>query len=199
MKRKEGKKIKIVIGLGNPGKKYEKTRHNIGFIAVDNLRKKMNISDEREKFQALVSEKNIDGEKVIFFKPQTFMNLSGNSVIEIVNFYKLDPKKDIIVIYDDMDLSFGDIRIREKGSSGGHNGIKSIISHIGEEFIRIKCGIGAKEKDAVEHVLGEFNQTEQKDLDEILEKINNCVIEMLSVQNLDRIMQKYNKKKEKLK
>ena len=188
--------MKVVIGLGNPGKKYEKTRHNIGFIAVDNLRKKMNISDEREKFQALVSEKNIDGEKVIFLKPQTFMNLSGNSVIEIVNFYKLDPKKDIIVIYDDMDLSFGDIRIREKGSSGGHNGIKSIISHIGEEFIRIKCGIGAKEKDAVEHVLGEFNQTEQKDLDEILEKINNCVIEMLSVQNLDRIMQKYNKKKE---
>lgn len=188
--------MKVVIGLGNPGKKYEKTRHNIGFIAVDNLRKKMNISDEREKFQALVSEKNIDGEKVIFLKPQTFMNLSGNSVIEIVNFYKLDPKKDIIVIYDDMDLSFGDIRIREKGSSGGHNGIKSIISHIGEEFIRIKCGIGAKEKDAVEHVLGEFNQTEQKDLDEILEKINNCVIEMLTVQNLDRIMQKYNKKKE---
>ena len=188
--------MKVVIGLGNPGKKYEKTRHNIGFIAIDNLRKKMNISDEREKFQALVSEKNIDGEKVIFLKPQTFMNLSGNSVIEIVNFYKLDPKKDIIVIYDDMDLSFGDIRIREKGSSGGHNGIKSIISHIGEEFIRIKCGIGAKEKDAIEHVLGEFNQTEQKDLDEILEKINNCVIEMLSVQNLDRIMQKYNKKKE---
>jgi len=191
--------MKVVIGLGNPGKKYEKTRHNIGFVAIDNLRKKMNISDEREKFQALISEKNIDGEKVIFLKPQTFMNLSGNSVIEIVNFYKLDPKKDIIVIYDDMDLSFGDIRIREKGSSGGHNGIKSIISHIGEEFIRIKCGIGAKEKDAVEHVLGEFNQTEQKDLDEILEKINNCVIEMLSVQNLDRIMQKYNKKKEKLK
>ena len=191
--------MKVVIGLGNPGKKYEKTRHNIGFIAVDNLRKKMNISDEREKFQALVSEKNIDGEKVIFLKPQTFMNLSGNSVIEIVNFYKLDPKKDIIVIYDDMDLSFGDIRIREKGSSGGHNGIKSIISHIGEEFIRIKCGIGAKEKDAVEHVLGEFNQTEQKDLEEILEKIYNCVIEMLSVRNLDRIMQKYNKKKENLK
>ena len=191
--------MKVVIGLGNPGKKYEKTRHNIGFIAVDNLRKKFNISDEREKFQALVSEKNIDGEKVIFFKPQTFMNLSGNAVIEIINFYKLDPKKDIIVIYDDMDLPFGDIRIREKGSSGGHNGIKSIISHIGEEFIRIKCGIGAKEKDAVEHVLGEFNQTEQKNLDKILENINNCIVEILNVQNLDRIMQKYNKKKEKLK
>ena len=191
--------MKVVIGLGNPGKKYEKTRHNMGFLAVDSLRKKLNINDEREKFQALVSEKNINGEKVIFFKPQTFMNLSGNAIIEIINFYKLDPKKDIIVIYDDMDLSFGDIRIREKGSSGGHNGIKSIISHIGEEFIRIKCGIGAKEKGAVEHVLGEFNQTEQKDLEEILEKIYNCVIEMLSVQNLDRIMQKYNKKKENLK
>ncbi|CAN2326258.1 aminoacyl-tRNA hydrolase [Fusobacterium sp. oral taxon C10] len=191
--------MKVVIGLGNPGKKYEKTRHNMGFLAVDSLRKKFNLSDEREKFQAFVSEKNIDGEKVIFFKPQTFMNLSGNAVIEIINFYKLDPKKDIIVIYDDMDLPFGDIRIREKGSSGGHNGIKSIISHIGEEFIRIKCGIGAKEKDAVEHVLGEFNQTEQKNLDKILENINNCIVEILNVQNLDRIMQKYNKKKEKLK
>ena len=191
--------MKVVIGLGNPGKKYEKTRHNMGFLAVDSLKKKFNLSDEREKFQAFVSEKNIDGEKVIFFKPQTFMNLSGNAVIEIINFYKLDPKKDIVVIYDDMDLPFGDIRIREKGSSGGHNGIKSIISHIGEEFIRIKCGIGAKEKDAVEHVLGEFNQTEQKNLDKILENINNCVVEILNVQNLDRIMQKYNKKKEKLK
>ena len=191
--------MKVVIGLGNPGKKYEKTRHNIGFIAIDSLRKKLNISDEREKFQALISEKNIDGEKVIFLKPQTFMNLSGNSVIEIVNFYKLDSKKDIIVIYDDMDLPFGDIRIREKGSSGGHNGIKSIISHIGEEFIRIKCGIGAKEKGAIEYVLGEFNQTEQKSLDEILDNIDNCVIEMITVQNMDRIMQKYNKKKEKLK
>jgi len=191
--------MKVVIGLGNPGKKYEKTRHNMGFLVVDSLRKKFNLSDEREKFHAFVSEKNIDGEKVIFFKPQTFMNLSGNAVIEIINFYKLDPKKDIIVIYDDMDLPFGDIRIREKGSSGGHNGIKSIISHIGEEFIRIKCGIGAKEKDAVEHVLGEFNQTEQKNLDKILENINNCIVEILNVQNLDRIMQKYNKKKEKLK
>ena len=119
--------MKVVIGLGNPGKKYEKTRHNIGFIVVDSLRKKFNLTDEREKFQALISEKNIDGEKVIFFKPQTFMNLSGNALIEIVNFYKLDPKKDIIVVYDDMSLDFGDIRIREKGSSGGHNGIKSII------------------------------------------------------------------------
>lgn len=191
--------MKVVIGLGNPGKKYEKTRHNIGFIVVDSLRKKFNLTDEREKFQALISEKNIDGEKVIFFKPQTFMNLSGNALIEIVNFYKLDPKKDIIVVYDDMSLDFGDIRIRKKGSSGGHNGIKSIISHIGEEFIRIKCGIGAKKEDAVEHVLGEFSQSEQKELVEFLEKLNECIIDILTVQNLERTMQKYNKKKEKLK
>lgn len=191
--------MKIIVGLGNPGKKYEKTRHNIGFMVVDKLREQYNISDEREKFQALISEKNIDGEKVIFFKPQTFMNLSGNAIIEIINFYKLDSKKDIIVIYDDMDLDFGDIRIRERGSSGGHNGIKSIISHIGEEFIRIKCGIGAKKDDTIEYVLGEFSQTEQKELGEILEKINNCVIEIITVQNLDKIMQKYNKKKQKLK
>ena len=191
--------MKVVIGLGNPGKKYEKTRHNIGFIVVDSLRKKFNLTDEREKFQALISEKNIDGEKVIFFKPQTFMNLSGNALIEIVNFYKLDPKKDIIVVYDDMSLDFGDIRIREKGSSGGHNGIKSIIFHIGEEFVRIKCGIGAKKEDAVEHVLGEFSQSEQKELVEFLEKLNECIIDILTVQNLERTMQKYNKKKEKLK
>lgn len=191
--------MKVVIGLGNPGKKYEKTRHNIGFMVIDRLRKNYNINDEREKFQALVSEKNIEGEKVIFLKPQTFMNLSGNSIIEIINFYKLNPKKDIIVVYDDMDLPFGNIRIRERGSAGGHNGVKSIISHIGEEFIRIKCGIGAKEKDAIEYVLGEFSQTEQQELNEILENINNCIVEMLKVQKTDIIMQKYNKKKEKLK
>lgn len=189
--------MKVVIGLGNPGKKYEKTRHNIGFIAVDSLREKYGLTDEREKFQALVSEKSIDGEKIIFLKPQTFMNLSGNSVIEIINFYKLDPKKDIIVVYDDMDLPFGDIRVKEKGSSGGHNGIKSIISHIGQDFIRVKCGIGAKKEDAVEHVLGEFNQTEQKELIEILNKIKNCIIEIISIQDLNKIMQNYNKKNKK--
>ncbi|WP_074016412.1 aminoacyl-tRNA hydrolase [Fusobacterium massiliense] len=187
--------MKVVIGLGNPGKKYEKTRHNIGFIVVDSLREKFNVTEEREKFQALVSEKNIEGEKVIFFKPQTFMNLSGNAVIEIVNFYKLNPTEDLIVIYDDMDLDFGDIRIREKGSSGGHNGIKSIISHIGENFLRIKCGIGAKKLDAVEHVLGEFSQSEQKEMSENLEKIKNCVIDLITVQDINKTMQKYNKKK----
>ncbi len=135
--------MKVVIGLGNPGKEYASTRHNIGFMAVDKMREKYGL-DEKVKFQALISEKVIKGEKIIFLKPQTFMNLSGNSVIEIINFYKLDPKEDIIVVYDDMDLPFGQLRVKDKGSSGGHNGIKSIISHIGDNFIRIKCGIGSK-------------------------------------------------------
>ncbi|MDO4689877.1 MAG: aminoacyl-tRNA hydrolase [Fusobacterium sp.] len=186
--------MKIVIGLGNPGKQYENTRHNIGFMAIDMLIKKYGL-DEKSKFQALISETNIKGEKIIFLKPQTFMNLSGNSIIEILNFYKLDPKEDIIVIYDDMDLPFGQLRVKDRGSSGGHNGIKSIISHVGENFIRIKCGIGNKKNNAVEHVLGKFNQTEQKELDEILTEIVSCIEAIISVQNLPQVMQIYNKKK----
>lgn len=186
--------MKIVIGLGNPGKQYENTRHNIGFMAIDKMIKKYGL-DEKSKFQALVSETTIKGEKVIFLKPQTFMNLSGNSVIEIINFYKLNPKEDIIVVYDDMDLPFGQLRVKDKGSSGGHNGIKSIISHLGDSFIRIKCGIGSKKDDAVEHVLGKFNQSEQKELDEILSEIASCIEAIISVQNLTQVMQNYNKKK----
>lgn len=186
--------MKVVIGLGNPGKEYENTRHNIGFMAVDKMREKYSL-DEKTKFQGLISEKSIKGEKIIFLKPQTFMNLSGNSVIEIINFYKLNPKEDIIVVYDDMDLPFGQLRVKDKGSSGGHNGIKSIISHIGEDFIRIKCGIGSKKNDAVEHVLGKFSQTEQSELNEMMIEILNCIEAIISVQNLTQVMQIYNKKK----
>ena len=138
--------MKLIVGLGNPGNKYEKTRHNIGFEVISKLQEELNIVGEKDKFQGLLSEKNIDGEKVLFLKPQTFMNLSGNSIIEVINFYKLNPKTDLVVIYDDMDLPVGKLRVKEKGSSGGHNGIKSIISHLGDEFLRIKCGIG-KPKD----------------------------------------------------
>lgn len=186
--------MKIIIGLGNPGKQYENTRHNIGFMAIDRMIKKYSL-DEKAKFQGLISETHIKGEKVIFLKPQTFMNLSGNSIMEIVNFYKLNPTEDIVVIYDDMDLAFGQLRVKDKGSSGGHNGIKSIISHLGEKFIRIKCGIGKKKTDAVEHVLGKFNQTEQKELDEMLTELVNCIEAIITVQNLSQVMQIYNKKK----
>lgn len=130
--------MKLVVGLGNPGDKYAKTRHNIGFEVINKLQKDLNIIGEKDKFQGLLSEKNIDGEKVLFLKPQTFMNLSGNSIAAVINFYKIDVKNDMIVIYDDMDLPVGKLRVKEKGSSGGHNGIKSIISHLGDEFLRIK-------------------------------------------------------------
>ena len=155
--------MKLIVGLGNPGSKYEKTRHNIGFEVINYLQKDLGITNEKEKFQGLISEKNIDGEKVLFLKPQTFMNLSGNSIIEVINFYKLNPKTDLVVIYDDMDLPVGKLRVKEKGSSGGHNGIKSIIANLGtEEFNRIKVGIGHPEShNIIDYVLKRPSKEEE--------------------------------------
>lgn len=186
--------MKLVVGLGNPGSKYEKTRHNVGFEVINRLQKELGITNEREKFQGLISEKSIDGEKVLFLKPQTFMNLSGNSIIEVVNFYKIDPKKDLIVIYDDMDLPVGKLRVKEKGSSGGHNGIKSIISHMGDEFLRIKCGIGRGKESTVDFVLGQFDKSEQEQVTLMLENASKCTIDLINDIKLEKIMQKYNKK-----
>ena len=156
--------MKLVVGLGNPGDKYAKTRHNIGFEVINKLQKDLNIIGEKDKFQGLLSEKNIDGEKVLFLKPQTFMNLSGNSIAAVINFYKIDVKNDMIVIYDDMDLPVGKLRVKEKGSSGGHNGIKSIISHLGDEFLRIKCGIGKSKDDTIDFVLVSLIKVNKKQL-----------------------------------
>ena len=189
--------MKVVIGLGNPGKKYEKTRHNIGFIVVDSLRKKFNLTDEREKFQALISEKNIDGEKVIFFKPQTFMNLSGNALIEIVNFYKLNPTEDLIVIYDDMDLPVGKLRIRPNGSAGGHNGIKSLIQHIGtEDFPRFRVGIGRPlpQWTVVDHVLAPFPEEQKEAINKGIKAAAKALLGTLKV-GLDKGMNTYNPRK----
>lgn len=186
--------MKLVVGLGNPGDKYAKTRHNIGFEVISKLQKDLNIIGEKDKFQGLLSEKNIDGEKVLFLKPQTFMNLSGNSVAAVVNFYKIDAKNDMIVIYDDMDLPVGKLRVKEKGSSGGHNGIKSIISHLGDEFLRIKCGIGKSKDDTIDFVLGQFDKSEQEIVDKMLENASDCALDLIRDIELGRIMQKYNKK-----
>lgn len=186
--------MKLVVGLGNPGDKYAKTRHNIGFEVINKLQKDLNIIGEKDKFQGLLSEKNIDGEKVLFLKPQTFMNLSGNSIAAVVNFYKIDAKNDMIVIYDDMDLPVGKLRVKEKGSSGGHNGIKSIISHLGDEFLRIKCGIGKSKDDTIDFVLGQFDKSEQEIVDKMLENASDCVLDLIRDIELGRIMQKYNKK-----
>ena len=186
--------MKLVVGLGNPGDKYAKTRHNIGFEVINKLQKDLNIIGEKDKFQGLLSEKNIDGEKVLFLKPQTFMNLSGNSIAAVINFYKIDAKNDMIVIYDDMDLPVGKLRVKEKGSSGGHNGIKSIISHLGDEFLLIKCCIGKSKDDTIDFVLGQFDKSEQEIVDKMIESASNCALDLVRDVELGRIMQKYNKK-----
>lgn len=186
--------MKLIVGLGNPGSKYEKTRHNIGFEVINYLQKDLGITNEKEKFQGLISEKNIDGEKVLFLKPQTFMNLSGNSIIEVINFYKLNPKTDLVVIYDDMDLPVGKLRVKEKGSSGGHNGIKSIISHLGDEFLRIKCGIGKPKDNTIDFVLGQFSKSEQEEVTLMIENASKCACDIIKDIELSKIMQKYNKK-----
>lgn len=152
----------IIAGLGNPGKEYDGTRHNIGFLAVDEIAKKLDIDVCKLKFKSLIGEGIYKGEKVILQKPQTFMNLSGEAIYDIVNFYKI-PLKNVIVIYDDKDLDVGKIRIRKKGSSGGHNGMKSIIYILNsEEFPRIRIGIGKPEGDLISHVLGKFNDYDKK-------------------------------------
>ena len=132
----------VIAGLGNPDKKYQNTRHNIGFDVIDALAEKYNISMNEKKHKAICGKGMIAGEKVLLMKPQTYMNLSGESIAEVMAFYKLDPAEDLIVIFDDISLSPGNIRIRAKGSAGGHNGIKSIIAETGSsDFARIKVGV----------------------------------------------------------
>lgn len=137
----------LIVGLGNPTKQYEKTRHNIGFDVMDALADKYNISISENKHKALCGKGVIEGMKVVLAKPQTYMNLSGESVAELVNYYKLDPESELIVVFDDISLEPGNIRIRKKGSAGGHNGIKNIIAMTGtQNFMRIKVGVGEKPK-----------------------------------------------------
>lgn len=186
--------MKLIVGLGNPGKKYENTRHNIGFMVIDSLKKELGILGENSKFQGLISEKNINGEKFLFLKPQTFMNLSGNSIVEAVNFYKLDIKKDVFIIYDDMDLELGRLRVKEKGSAGGHNGMKSIISYLGSEFIRIRCGIGGAKYNVIDHVIGAFDKDEQELVNEMIKKCVECLLDVINLDKIEKIMQKYNTK-----
>ena len=150
----------LIVGLGNPGNEYARTRHNIGFEAVDYIADKYNIELNRIKFKGVFGEGFINGKKVILLKPTTFMNLSGESIREVVNFYKIS-NEEIIVLYDDISLEVGRLRIREKGSHGGHNGIKSIIANLGTDvFPRVKIGVGAPKGNLVSHVLGKFNDDE---------------------------------------
>ena len=168
MIQKENPDMKIIAGLGNPTKEYEGTRHNIGFSVIDKLADKYNISMNEKKHKAICGKGMIEGEKVIILKPQTYMNLSGESVVDAVNFYKVDPEEDVIIIYDDIDLDVGKLRIRAKGSAGGHNGLKNIIAHLGTQvFPRIRVGVGAKPKDwdLADYVLGRFPKEELPEIE----------------------------------
>jgi len=170
-------KINLIVGLGNPGNKYEGTRHNIGFSFIDFFSKQTQSSITESKFQSLIGSKNIGEQKFILMKPQTYMNDSGEAVKEIKNFYKINPSE-IIVIYDDLDLDVGQIKIKNTGSSGGHNGISSIINNIGSnEFTRIRIGIGKpKEKSMTnKYVLSKFSKDDQK----IINDINDLAKEII--------------------
>ncbi|MBE3592099.1 MAG: aminoacyl-tRNA hydrolase [Thermoanaerobacter sp.] len=181
----------IIAGLGNPGEEYEGTRHNVGFMVIDALSKKLGIEVSRLKFKSLMGEGHFKGEKVILLKPQTFVNSSGEALYDAVNFYKI-PLENVIVIYDDKDLDVGKIRIRKKGSSGGHNGMKSIIYLLNsEEFPRIRIGIGKPQEDLVSHVLGKFEESEKKLIDETVIKAADAVIDIIE-NGIEHAMSKFN-------
>jgi PTH1 family peptidyl-tRNA hydrolase len=152
----------LVVGLGNPGEEYAKTRHNIGFMAADEIHSRYNFSAFKAKFDGLIAEGVVAGEKTLLLKPQTFMNLSGNSVVKVAQFYKIEPKN-IIVIHDDKDLSLGKLKTKIGGSAGGHNGLKNIDAQIGTEYNRIRVGVGSPQEhhmDTVNFVLSRFSKEE---------------------------------------
>ena len=186
----------VILGIGNPGKKYEGTRHNIGFIAMDYMESKYGIKINKIKHKALIGEGNISGEKVILVKPQTYVNLSGESLREICAFYKIPPEN-VIVIHDDVSLDVGKLRIRKKGSDGGHNGIKSIIYQLkSDEFTRIKVGVGAAPEhfDLADWVLGKFSKEEITHLSKAVDAIVEEAVPMIIKNGADAAMNSFNGK-----
>ena len=187
----------IIVGLGNPGSQYAHTRHNVGFDTIDVLADKMNISVLENKHKALIGKGYLNGEKVILAKPVTFMNLSGESVRPLVDYYKVDPADQLIVIYDDISLEPGQIRIRKKGSAGGHNGIKNIIAQLGQDtFWRIKLGVGEKPKgyDLADYVLGHFSKEDQTVMQDAFKRASEAVDVMME-SGIDAAMNQFNAKK----
>ena len=194
--KERGEKMYIIVGLGNPTKEYNNTRHNIGFDVIDKLADMYSISVLEKKHKALVGKGIINGQKVILAKPQTYMNLSGESVRELVDYYKIDEETELIIIYDDISLDVGQLRIRKKGSAGGHNGIKSIIQHLGGDvFPRIKMGVGEKPKgyDLADYVLGHFKKEERIIMDESIVTASKA-IELMVIDEIGEAMNLYNKK-----
>lgn len=184
--------MKLIVGLGNPGKEYENTRHNIGYIFIDSLASKLGVSIDKKKFNGLYTETMINNEKVLLVKPLSYMNLSGEVVAKFVNFYKIDVK-DILIINDDLDLEVGRIRLRAQGSSGGHNGLKNIALHLNtEEFKRLKIGISNNKLiDTKDYVLGKFSKEEIKTIKDLKDQINDLLIDFISI-DFERLMAKYN-------
>lgn len=187
----------IIAGLGNPDRQYEGTRHNVGFDVIDRLADKYNIVVDVKKHRAMLGKGVIEGQKVILAKPQTYMNLSGESIRSLVDYYKIDGEHELLVIYDDINLGVGQLRIREKGSAGGHNGIKNIIAHLGTQvFPRIRVGVGEKPSryDLADYVLGHFSRAEKELMDEGYDHAVKAVGMILSGRIGDA-MSEYNRKK----
>lgn len=191
----------IIAGLGNPGRRYEQTRHNIGFLTVDRIAEELGIRTDRIKFQSLVGETVFSGQKIVLMKPQTYMNLSGRAVREIMNFYKLPPEN-LIVIYDDIDIAQGKIRVRKSGSAGTHNGMRDIIYQLqSDRFPRIRVGIGGEIRgDLADFVIGGFSKEEVPLLEEAVSRAAKAALAIVS-DGIDKAMNEYNvrEKKEKKK
>ncbi len=187
----------IIVGLGNPTREYEHTRHNVGFDTVDVIADKHNFFMMEKKHKAFYGKGFINGQRAILAKPQTFMNLSGESVRALIDYYKADEETELIVIYDDISLEPGQLRIRKKGSAGGHNGIKNIIAHLGhDKFIRIKVGVGEKPKgyDLADYVLSRFPKSEQEAMDDAFKRATEAV-EVIISDGPDEAMNRFNGKK----
>ncbi len=183
----------LIVGLGNPGKEYEKTRHNVGFVAVDYLAQKLNSKISKIKFKSIYGESTIAGEKCIIMKPQTFMNLSGESVREAASFYKIPPEN-IIVIYDDVSIEPGKVRIRPSGSAGGHNGMKNIIYLLGSDnFPRIRFGVGEAQHDLINHVLGHFSEEDARSVTSAIKSVD-LIIEEIIRNGVSSAMNRFNNK-----
>ena len=183
--------MKLIVGLGNPGSEYVNTRHNIGFMVIDHF---ANTDSWKSKWNALYTEKIINNEKVLLIKPQTYMNLSGNAIVEFTRFYKVN-LEDILVIQDDLDLPVGTYRLKKNSSAGGHNGIKSIISALNSDsFARLKVGISnAKEMDTKDYVLGKFNEEELNTIKKLYTTFDNIITSFI-INGIDKTMNEYNRK-----
>ena len=187
--------MKIIFGLGNPDKKYLNTFHNLGFMSIDRVAEKLNLAFTKEKFKGAIAEGNILGEKVILVKPLTYMNLSGECVREVIDFYKAD-LLDIVVIYDDFDLPKGEVRIRESGSAGTHNGMRNIIALLGKEnFARIRIGFKPKEKSQIpliDLVLSGIKEEDKEIFDKALDISSSAVVDFVKGKDIQSVMREYN-------